>query len=388
MMKSILIAAMILVTCIANAQQTLTVIEQDYELARQTAQQQQKLLIIDFYTTWCVPCKVLEKTIFKNDSIAGEISKNFVVLRYDAEKDSVHNLSLKHHICSYPTTIVLTADGKLVHKMFGTGGGAKSLVESYTDLLRESIRLNTKGKYIEGVSTTIDPTLYPAFYTKYVRRIADIKPGDLNNYWANNTDLYSEVSLAILAYFGRAPEQVTNYFVQHRADYEQRFGKADAAFIMEHIAGEKFSAAVAAKDESKYNAAIKFVEKHLSSGDVDRYINTYSLEMYMAKGAWNKAADLVAEQARRKTIGENGINYFCWTVYERCHDKKVIDQAVHLMKNVTDVNPSFAMLDTYARLLSRNGSKQEAIAAMERAIAIGKANGEDTKESEEALSKF
>lgn len=386
-MKSLLITVMILMAGVTNARHTLTIIEQDYELAKRTAQQQRKLLIVDFYTTWCVPCKVLDKTIFKNDSIAGEIGKNFVVLRYDAEKDTLHHLSLKHHICSYPTTVVLTAGGRPIHKMFGTGG-AGSLIEHYTHLLRESIRLNKQGKYIEGVSATIDPEAYPIFYKKYVDRIADIKPGDLDSYWANNTDLQSEVSLAVLAYFSNAPERVNDYFVQHKTQYEKRFGKADVAFIVERIASDKFRAAIKAKDESGFTAAEKFARQHLSPHDADQYTNTYSLEMYIAKQAWDKAIDHIEEQVRKKRIGESGVNYFCWTVYEQCDEKKTIDRAVHLMKSVTDANPAFATLDTYARLLAKKGSSQEAIAVMKRAIAAGKASGEDTRESEEALSKF
>ncbi len=386
-MKSTLIAAMISLAGNAYAQQTLTVIDQDYELARQTAQQQQKLLIVDFYTTWCVPCKMLDKTIFQNDSIAGEISKNFVVLKYDAEKDSLHNLSLKHHVCSYPTTVILTGEGRLIHKMFGTGGN-KPLVDNYTALLRESIQRHKQGIYIEGISATIDPDIYPAFYKKYVRRIADIKPGDLSSYWENHKDLRSEVSLAILAYFGKAPEQVTRNLVQHKADYEKRFGKADVQFIINRIAAEKFGDAIAAKDEARYNAAAQFAQQHLPPADVRQYLSVYSLEMNIAKGAWDKVSTHIAEQVRRKTINANEINYFCWIIYEKCYDKKVIRYAVQLMKEVTDTNTSFAMLDTYARLLARDDHKQEATAVMKRAIAIGKANNEDTKESEEALSKF
>jgi len=378
---------MILAACTAHAQQALTVIAQDYELARRTAQQEQKLLIVDFYTTWCIPCKMLDDAIFKNDSIAGRIGKDFVVLRYDAEKDSLHHLSLKHHVCSYPTTIVLTPEGRLIHKMFGTGG-AKPLVENYASLLEESIRLHRQGKYIEGVSPAIDPGIYPLYYQNYVRRVADIKPRDLDSFWANNTDLQSEVSLAILAYFGNAPKPVTDYFVQHKPVYEQRFGKADVAFIMERITSEKFDAAIAAQDEARYKAAVKFAKKQLPPGDAGRYINMYSLEMHIAKGAWGEAAGLVEEQVRRKTIGEKGINYFCWTVYEQCNEQKVVGRAVHLMKNVTDANPSFALLDTYARLLFKNGNRREAITVMQQAIASGKANGEDTSESEEVLSRF
>lgn len=387
MRKSILMAAIISAAYIADAQPSLTIIDQDYELAKRVAVQQQKLLIVDFYTTWCAPCKVLDKTIFKNDSIANEINKNFVVLKYDAEKDSVYNLSLKHHICSYPTTIVLTGDGKLVHKMFGTGGSS-SLVENYAGLLRESIALNAREKYIEGFSTTIDPDIYPGFYKKYVRRTANIKPGDLSNYWANNKDLQSELSFAILAYFGKAPQEVVDFFLQHKPEYEKRFGKADVKFVLGGIASEKFSKAVAEKDEAEYEAAIKFAKQQLPSGDAAEYIKSYRLEMHIAMKQWKKAMHIIEERIRLETISESGINYFCWNVYEQCVEKKVIGDAVLLMKHIVAVNPSFATLDTYARLLSKDGNKEEAISAMKRAIEKGKANGEDTKESEEALAKF
>jgi len=388
MKKKILTALIGLIACTTNAQQALTIIEQDYELAKRTATQQHKLLIVDFYTTWCAPCKMLDKTIFHNDSIASEISKNFIVLRYDAEKDMIHNLSLKHHIASYPTTIVLTANGKLIRKMYGTGGGAGTLVASYSNLLCESISLNKQGKYITGFQPAIDTALYPDFYKKYVRRIADIRPGDLENYWNNNKDLLAEVSFDILAYFGRAPKHVVDFFIQHKPDYEAKFGKEDVKFVMDNLTGEKFSTAVEEKDEEKYEAAVKFARQHLTTRDADEYIKTYELEMDIAMNRWDKAIGIVSERINSKKINENGINSFCWSIYEKCNKQPIIGQSIQFMKDVVEANPSFATLDTYARLLAKNGRKDEAKAAMKKAIEIAKATGEDTKESEEALSTW
>ncbi len=386
-MKNMFIVLMFLLAGKNGAGQTLTIIDQDYDLARRTAARQQKMLIVDFYTTWCLPCKELDKTIFRNDSIAGEISKNFVVLRYDAEKDSVFNLSLKHHICSYPTTVVLTAGGRLVHKMFGMGVKG-SLVENYGNLLRESIALNKQGKYIDGFSTTISPDLYPAFYKKYVRRTADIKPGDLDHYWAGNKDLESEVSLAVLAYFGDAPERVNRYFLEHKTRYENRFGKADVQFILDRMIGGRFIAAIKAKDDTLYTVAERFARQYLSPAQVEEYVVVFGLELDMAKGAWRKAAGLVDEQLRRKSISEGRLNYFCWKVYEQCGEKEVVAHAAQLMKDVVDSHPSFATLDTYARLLFKQGDKTGAKTIMQQAIAMGKAGGEDTRESEEALAQY
>jgi thiol-disulfide isomerase/thioredoxin len=387
MKTRILTAAICILSCTANAQQKLTMIDQDYELAKTTAAQQQKLLIIDFYTTWCIPCKELDKKIFQNDSISQKIGTDFIVLRYDAEKDAVHNLSLKHHIASYPTTIVLSPTGNVIRKMYGTGGEA-ALITNYTRLLQESIALNRSSSFIPGVAAAIDTTIYPAFYKKYVRRIADIGPSDLADFWKSATDLKAERSFDILAYFGRAPEHVVDYFLRNKAGYEALYGQADVKFVLNNIVSEKFSAAVTAKNETAYAAAKKFARTQLSADEAARVVNAYDLDMQMATSKWQNAADLIEQRIRQKAMNENGINAFCWAVYETCGDKQVIGRAVRMMKDVVEQNPQFATLDTYARLLSKSGNKDAAKEAMARAIALGKAAGEDTGESEEAMLKF
>jgi thiol-disulfide isomerase/thioredoxin len=387
MKKYLLLTGLSFLTSLVSAQSKLTIIEQDYELARKTAAAQHKLLIIDFYTTWCVPCKALDKKIFQNDSIAGAIGKNFVVLKYDAEKDAVHNLSLKHHIASYPTTMVLQTDGRVIRKMYGSGGDG-DLVIHYQELLQESLRLNRNGTVLSGIAPTIDTNLYPVFYKNYVRGIANIKPADLPDFWKTVTDLKAELSFDILAYFGRAPKKVVDYFLQNKAVYETLYGKADVKFVLNNLIGEAFSAAVRTKTPAAYTAAKKLAATHLSAGEAARYETAYELDMQVALGNWSQAADLVEKQLQLQTISGNGVNAFCWTVFETCSDSTVIGRAIRMMKNLTDREPQFATLDTYARLLAKQGDKERARTAMKQAIELGKAGGEDTSDSENALRTF
>ena len=149
--------------------QKLTIIDQDYELAKLESKKQNKLIIIDFYTSWCAPCKVLDKLVFQDTTVANEIAEQFIVLKYNAEKDSIHKLSLKHHVAMYPTTIILNQNQYVINKLFGTGGPDKDIVANYKKLTKEAIELNNENKYIIGVSTSTN-LIYPKFYVEYVYR--------------------------------------------------------------------------------------------------------------------------------------------------------------------------------------------------------------------------
>ncbi len=47
-------------------------------------------IMIDIYTTWCGPCKMMSNQTFNNPSIAKYINDNFYAVKFDAEsKDSV-----------------------------------------------------------------------------------------------------------------------------------------------------------------------------------------------------------------------------------------------------------------------------------------------------------
>ena len=91
--------------------QELKVIEQNFHDALELAIEENKLLLIDFYTDWCVPCKKLDEVVFKNDSVQTKLGNDFILLKYNAEEDSIYHLAKKHHVNSYPTGLILNKEG-------------------------------------------------------------------------------------------------------------------------------------------------------------------------------------------------------------------------------------------------------------------------------------
>ncbi len=73
-------------------------------------------LVVDVFTTWCKPCAMLEKTVFANPKVVEALSKARFV-RYDAERGAGVEVAERFAINSYPTILVLTADGTVVGQL-------------------------------------------------------------------------------------------------------------------------------------------------------------------------------------------------------------------------------------------------------------------------------
>jgi len=87
------------------------------EQALAAAQKENKFVLIDFFTTWCVPCKKLDSTTWKDAAVVAWLNEKAIALKIDAEKEA--DLAKKHNIRSYPTMLFLKADGTEIDRIVG-----------------------------------------------------------------------------------------------------------------------------------------------------------------------------------------------------------------------------------------------------------------------------
>src|SRR4051812_10717517 len=70
--------------------------------AREVATKEGKrLILIDFYTVWCEPCKKLDQTTWKDEGVRDWLAAEAVCLKVDAEKNEA--LAEKFRVNAYPT---------------------------------------------------------------------------------------------------------------------------------------------------------------------------------------------------------------------------------------------------------------------------------------------
>ena len=83
------------------------------------AKEQGRMIFVDCYTEWCVPCKGMDKLVFNQDSVADFFNKNFVNVKLDMEKGEGPEALKTYSIGAFPTYLLFDKDGKQVYKFVG-----------------------------------------------------------------------------------------------------------------------------------------------------------------------------------------------------------------------------------------------------------------------------
>ncbi|WP_164977431.1 thioredoxin family protein [Ancylomarina salipaludis] len=84
------------------------------------AKNENKLIFIDAYTSWCGPCKMMAKNVFTDTEVGTFFNQNFVNVKFDMEKEPGLSLKSKLRVTAYPTLIFIDANEKIVHKAVGS----------------------------------------------------------------------------------------------------------------------------------------------------------------------------------------------------------------------------------------------------------------------------
>lgn len=139
-MKKIFLILLVLVGFSLNAQEINWV---TLEEAVELQQKEPRKIIMDFYTKWCGPCKLLDRNTFKNKDVAKYINENYYAVKFNAEGNDVvnfngnkfintkydpakanrrnysHQLTQYFQVTAYPTMVFLDEEDNLITQVKG-----------------------------------------------------------------------------------------------------------------------------------------------------------------------------------------------------------------------------------------------------------------------------
>jgi thiol-disulfide isomerase/thioredoxin len=359
------------------AAQDTEVFRGDWATLVQKASELKRFVLVDAYTEWCGPCKLMDKEVFHQNAEAASFYKdNYIVAKFDAEKDQGIEVAMKFHIRAYPTVLVLNSEMQLITKLVGYGGA-----KNFLDQCRNAMTLPAVPA-VSGKTLALDvPDFYKQLYNKQGRPDSTA----VNGWLAKQTDLFAESSWAVLSTFPLSP-RYRDHCLGNIDRYAQRFGKADVELIASGYVIAMVRQAKATQNEKLVEEALALVDKAMSNPD--DYRNWILQEYYLGTGNWKKAVAVMEDLRKSGKTNPAMLNQVAWTLYKSCDDVECLTMAGAWMKEVIAAEPAPAYLDTYAALLYKTGNYTDAETYARQAIAKAKEQGQDMTTSEELLASI
>ena len=130
----------LLFTCLGNAQSGVNWMSLEEAVAAQ--QDEPRKIMMDVYTSWCGPCKMMMANTFTNPDVIAFLNQNFYAVKFDAEskdpvnfkdhtfenpgyregargRNSTHQLSRELRVNAYPTLVYFDENADLIAPISG-----------------------------------------------------------------------------------------------------------------------------------------------------------------------------------------------------------------------------------------------------------------------------
>lgn len=176
------------------------------------AKKENKYIIMDCMTTWCGPCKHMDKNIFPLKETGDFFNDKFIAVKVQFDstandddrvkswKKDMKEIEKQYAINAYPTYLIFDPNGQLVHRTVGATPDAKTFIAKGKDGLNPETQYYTQlRKYESGPK---DPAFARkmavmaqyAYDTKMSQKIAQ-------DYIVSITDYYTKENAQFIAQF-------------------------------------------------------------------------------------------------------------------------------------------------------------------------------------------
>jgi thioredoxin-related protein len=347
------------------------------------AKAENKYIVVDCYTDWCGWCKVMDKETMANDEVIAMVHQNYIAVKMDMEHGEGVKMAMKYHVSGFPSFLYFNPEGRYVYQSAGYQKKDAFLAE-LKKVLQPSEQI-----YAPGFTETLDidfPDFYKNAFAENGKRTFPTVD-EVQSFMRMQRDPHSEVSWGVISKFD-VGDKYTYYFLANVERYRKIFGKVSVNDKLNKLLGTRLEEATKVKSDSAFEVVLQMVGAYM--GEEAAMSKIYCRLSYN-KGVENweqyavAASDYIDKQGFNNT---DYVNTLSWDLYEHCNNQSVLKKSVDWMKRVSDQEPTYAYLDTYASLLYKTGSKKKAKATAQKAIAVGNENKIDVKETELLLEKI
>ncbi len=132
-----------------------------FEKAKLKAKEEGKMLFLDFYASWCTPCKWMDETTFKDLEIRNLLDQKYIAVKVNIDDFEGFELKSKFDIRFLPTIIIFNHDGVMIERVEETIGTQKlkDLLKTHAENNAPFIKHKVNTSPRELTQTTVENTI-------------------------------------------------------------------------------------------------------------------------------------------------------------------------------------------------------------------------------------
>ena len=113
---------------VSASSQGISFFKGTFDEALAKAKQENKLVFVDFYATWCGPCKQMAEKVFTDEEVGKYMNDKFVCMQIDVEKEGWQKETAGNfNVTVLPTLIFFKADASVASRLAGARENADLL---------------------------------------------------------------------------------------------------------------------------------------------------------------------------------------------------------------------------------------------------------------------
>jgi len=331
-----------------------------------------KLVFIDSYTSWCAPCKWMEKNVFINDTVAAFYNARFVNYKVDMEKGEGPELRKRYGVQVFPTYLFIDGKGELVHK-------ATSRMEIPEFIEEGKKATDPKRNFAALEKSFADGKMNKEGLLQYalvLRNINRQKGDSVSTLLIEKlTDKELETDLGwktIESFAWSEQDRLGKYFLSHKSNYEKKYGVEAVQKVQTRLTHSAMYGMIRSKDSVGFFNRLAGL-KQITTPEVQKQAVMLEAEYYLTSlnaNAFVALTDKAMEGILKQD--EMGLGFLA----RRCQfaaegNKPILEQAYKMAKRAVELNPEeYSSQSTFAKACQLTGRKAEALVAGQKAYDL------------------
>lgn len=390
LIKPLKLSILVLILGISSAHtisaQGIEFVQGTWEEILGKARQERKLVFVDAFTTWCPPCKAMNRNTFPKPEVGEFFGEHFINYKFDMEKGEGPAFGSKYGVIAYPTMFFINFNGDVVHKIMGYHGPKELVAEGRAALHPSKNLAIIELEYQSGnraPNIILEYALHQKKAKKDYRSYAD-------EYFATQEEkdlLTRENWKAIqeLSYSIRGPEY--EYLIKKQKKFIKRYGaRAVLSKIYEVMKSSALESGLTG-NPAKYAAALEIAENDLK--DDGQTANRLKMTYTEARKNWEAYAERAIFHYENYPISQpKELDHSANLFYRHIDDPAQLEIALRWTQQSIAMENEAYNNQTRAKILMKLGRFTEALRSANTALQLAQLKEQDTRRLEALIEKI